>query len=322
MPKKKYILDSTTLQFLQHKPAWTDKLIRVAAFFGVSILLTFFYVFVFNHLFGSPKEKILNERLGELKFQYSLLDRRIENNQKILADLRSTDNSSYRPVLDMPLIPESMEEVGSGGVDKYVNLSGFDYSDLMIGTDSKLEDLKTQTNIQYNSFNELTGKANDWKAMWDHLPYFRPVDMVQRVGDGFHYRDKHPVLGIGRWHFGQDFPCPIGTKVYATGGGKVIFAGSDGDGFGNKIIIDHGFGYKTIYGHLSRINVKPGDVVNRGDRIGLSGTTGISSGPHLHYQIELYGQPVNPLSYLSNELTEEEYFKILGVKIESDSSKK
>ncbi|HPT11182.1 MAG TPA: M23 family metallopeptidase [Bacteroidales bacterium] len=322
MPKKKYILDSTTLQFLQHKLAWTDKLIRVAAFFGVSILLTFFYVFVFNHLFGSPKEKILNERLAELKFQYSLIDRRIENNRKILADLRSTDNSSYRPVLDLPLIPETSEEGGSGGVDKYGNLSGFDYSDLMVATDSKLEDLKTQTNIQYNSFNELTTKANDWKTMWDHLPYFRPVDMVQRVGDGYHFRDKHPVLGIGRWHFGQDFPCPSGTKVYATGGGKVVFAGNDGDGFGNKIIIDHGFGYKTIYGHLSRINIKAGDVVNRGDKIGLSGTTGISSGPHLHYQIELYGQPVNPLSYLSNELTEEEYFKILGVQIESDSSKK
>jgi murein DD-endopeptidase MepM/ murein hydrolase activator NlpD len=322
MPKKKYILDSTTLQFLQHKLAWSDKLVRVGAWFGISILLTLVYIFIFNHLFGSPKEKILNEQLAELKFKYSILDRRIENNQKILSDLRSTDNSSYRPVLDLPLIPETMSEGGSGGIDKYSNLTGFNYSDIMIASDSRLEDLKTQTNIQYNSFNELAVKAKDWKQMWDHLPYFRPVDMVQRVGDGFHFREKHPVLGIGRWHWGQDFPCPYGTKVYATGAGKVVFAGNDGDGFGNKIIINHGYGYTTIYGHLSAINTKAGVEVKRGEKIGLSGSTGISSGPHLHYQIELYGQPVNPLSYLSNELTEEEYFKILGVRIDSASSKK
>jgi murein DD-endopeptidase MepM/ murein hydrolase activator NlpD len=313
MRKRKYILDSTSLQFLQHRPVWTDRLLRVSAGFGVSILIAFVYIFIFNHLFGSPKEKILNRQLDELKFNYVMLDRKMDKTQEVLADLRSTDNSTFRPILDLSSIPESMSEGGSGGTDKYSDLTGFDNSDMLIDTRSKFEDIKTQTNIQFNSFVELSKKATDWKNMWDCLPYFRPVDVIHRVGDGFHYRDKHPVLGIGKWHFGQDFPCPIGTKVYATGAGTVLLAASEGDGYGKKIIIDHGYGYRTLYGHLSRFNVKSGQKVKRGDLIGFSGTTGISSGPHLHYQIDLYGEHVNPLGYFTDDLTEEEYFKIVGL---------
>lgn len=321
MPKRKYILDSSTLQFLQHRLAWTDRLLRASVGFGVSILIAFIYIFIFTRLFGSPKEAALNNQLDEIKFRYAMLERKMDKTKTVLADLRSTDNSSYRPILDLNQIPETMAEGGSGGIDKFSDLSGFDNSDLMIRTRSDFEDIKTQTSIQFNSFNELEEKAGKWKEMWENLPYFRPVDVVYRMGDGYHFREKHPVLGTPRWHFGQDFPCPKGTKVYATGGGKIIFAASEGDGYGKKIIIDHGYGYRTLYGHLSGYNVKPGDKVKRGDLIGFSGTSGLSSGPHLHYQIDLYGEHVNPLSYVSNDLTEEDYFKIIGVSIDSQDKK-
>lgn len=321
MPRKKYILDSSTLQFLQHRPAWTDNLLKASAGLGISILLAVVYIFIFTHLFGSPKETLLNSRIEETKFKYAMLERRMSNAQAVLADLRSTDNSSFRPVLDLEQIPETMDEGGSGGTDRYGNLSGFDYSDMMIDANTRLEDIKTQANIQYNSFNDLKDEATSWKEMWANLPYFRPVDVVYRMGDGFHFRDKHPVLGTSRWHFGQDFPCPSGTKVYATGGGRIMFAASEGDGYGKKIIIDHGYGYRTLYGHLSGYSVKQGQVVKRGDLIGFSGTTGISSGPHLHYQIDLYGEHVNPLAYVTNDLSEEEYFKIIGVSIDSADKK-
>lgn len=320
MGKRKYILDSTSLQFLQHRPAWTDRLMRASVGFGISILIAFVYIFIFNHTFGSPKEKLLEKQLDEVKFRYTMLDRKMDKTREVLIDLRSTDNSRYRPILDLSSIPATMAEGGSGGTDKYGDLSGFENSDMLIATRAKFEDIKTQTNIQYNSFGELSTKAADWKNMWDHLPYFRPVDVVHRVGDGFHYRDHHPVLGIGKWHFGQDFPCPIGTKVYATGAGTVLLAASEGDGYGKKIMIDHGYGYRTLYGHLSGFNVKPGQTVKRGDLIGFSGTTGVSSGPHLHYQIDLYGEHVNPLGYFTNDMTEEEYFKVVGLL--PDSTKK
>jgi len=147
--------------------------------------------------------------------------------------------------------------------------------------------------------------------MLEHLPYIRPVNVTLRLGDGMKFREKHPVLGSPRWHFGQDFCCPIGTEVHATGAGVVAYAGNQRDGFGIKVVIDHGYGYRTIYGHLSEFNVRQGQKVSRGDFIGLSGNTGTSTGPHLHYQIDLFGEHVNPLWYFQDNLTEDEYFMML-----------
>jgi murein DD-endopeptidase MepM/ murein hydrolase activator NlpD len=129
-------------------------------------------------------------------------------------------------------------------------------SEMMMKVRSKFEDLRTQTNIQYNSLTELTARADEWKEMWAHLPYIRPVNVTMRLGDGMKFREKHPVLGSPRWHFGQDFCCPEGTEVHATGAGIVAYAGNQRDGFGIKVVIDHGYGYRTIYGHLSEYNVR------------------------------------------------------------------
>ncbi|MDX9773156.1 MAG: M23 family metallopeptidase [Bacteroidales bacterium] len=269
------------------------------------------YSFIFHRVVGSPKEEILGQRVDEIKLKYSLLEKKIDYTTSAITDLRSSDNSSYRAVLDLPLIPEDISEGGSGGTFKFGDLSGYLNTDMMISVRSKFEDLKTQTNIQYNSLSELTEKAGEWKEMWAHLPYIRPVDVTMKLGDGLKFREHHPVLGSPRWHFGQDFRCPIGTEVHATGAGVVYFAGNENDGFGNKVVIDHGYGYRTIYGHLSKCIVKRGDKVTRGDFIGLSGTTGTSTGPHLHYQIDLFGEHVNPLWYFADNLTEDEYFQML-----------
>ncbi|HUW92777.1 MAG TPA: M23 family metallopeptidase [Bacteroidales bacterium] len=312
MPKgRKYILDKSNLQFLQHRRKWSEKLIRTAAFFAVSLLLTAAYGFVFERLFGSPKQELLTQRVEEMKLKYNLMERKIDRSSELISDLRITDNASYRAILDLPQIPESIDEGGSGGIDKLGDLAGYINTELMIEVKSKFEDLKTQTNIQYNSLNELTVKVEEWKDMWAHLPYIRPVNVTMPIGDGFKFREHHPVLGTPRWHYGQDFRCPIGTKVYATGAGMVYQADNENDGYGNKMIIDHGYGYRSLYGHLSKFVVKPGQKVKRGDLIAYSGNTGLTSGPHLHYQIDLFGEHVNPLSYFADNLTEEEYFKML-----------
>jgi len=311
LKRKNYVFDAGSLQFLRHRRNTSEKLIRFSVWFGLSILITVFYAFIFHRLFGSPKEELLAQKVDEMKLKYSLLERKIDYSSAVIADLRSTDNSSYRAVLDLPLIPEDISEGGSGGTFRFGDLTGYMNSDMMVALSSKFEDLKTQTNIQYNSLTELTGKAADWKEMWAHLPYIRPVNVSMLLGDGMKFREKHPVLGSPRWHFGQDFRCPIGTEVYATGAGIVYYAGNDNDGFGIKVVIDHGYGYRTIYGHLSEYRVRRGQKVTRGDFIGLSGNTGISSGPHLHYQIDLFGAHVNPLWYFDDSLTEDEYFMML-----------
>jgi murein DD-endopeptidase MepM/ murein hydrolase activator NlpD len=311
LKRRKYVFDAANLQYLQHKRKPGEKLLRFTLWFSLSVLLTLFYSFVFHRIVGSPKQELLEKRIDEVKLSYSLLERKIDVSSALIADLRASDNYAYRPVLDLELIPENISEGGSGGTFKFGDLTGYMNSDLMISVRSKFEDLRTETNIQYNSLTELTEKAADWKEMWAHLPYIRPVNVTMRLGDGLKFRDVHPVLGSPRWHFGQDFRCPVGTEVYATGAGVVYFAGNEHDGFGNKVVIDHGYGYRTIYGHLSEWKVKRGDKVTRGDLIAISGNTGVTTGPHLHYQIDLFGEHVNPLWYFSDNLSEEEYFRML-----------
>lgn len=309
--RKNYVFDTDNLQFMQHRRNWSERLVRFSVWIALSVVATLFYSVIFHHLFGSPKEELLQQRVDELKLSYTLLARQIDHSSQIVADLRSSDNASYRAVLDMPQIPSDISEGGAGGTNRVTDLSGYKNSDMMMMVRSKFEDLRTQTNIQYNSLTELTARADEWKEMWAHLPYIRPVNVTMRLGDGMKFRERHPVLGSPRWHFGQDFCCPEGTEVHATGAGIVAYAGNQHDGFGIKVVIDHGYGYRTIYGHLSEFNVRRGQKVNRGDFIALSGNTGTSTGPHLHYQIDLFGEHVNPLWYFEDGMTEEEYFMMI-----------
>lgn len=309
--RKNYVFDHANLQFLQHRGKGSEKLLRFALWLSLSIVATLFYSLVFHRLFGSPKEELLQQEVDELRLRYTLLEKHIDRSSAAIAEMRSSDNTSYRAVLDMPLIPSDISQGGAGGTNRSADMTGYLYSDLMIRVRSKFDNLKTQTNIQYNSFTEVTQQADEWKEMWAHLPYIRPVNVTMRLGDGMKFREKHPVLGSPRWHFGQDFCCPIGTEVHATGAGIVSYAGNDQDGYGIKVVIDHGYGYQTIYGHLSEFSVRRGQKVSRGDFIGLSGNTGTSTGPHLHYQIDLFGEHVNPLWYFQDNLTEDEYFMML-----------
>ncbi|HWR75065.1 MAG TPA: M23 family metallopeptidase [Bacteroidales bacterium] len=311
LKRNKYIFDTSDLRFLQHKRKWGEKLIRFSVFFGASILLTVCYSFVFHRVAGYPNQEKLERKIEEIKLDYSLLERKIDYSSAVIADMRSSDNNTYRSILDLEEIPSDISEGGAGGTFRFGDMTGYTNTDMMIGIRSKFEDLRTETNIQYNSLTSLTEAAADWKDMWAHLPYIRPVNVTMRLGDGMKFREHHPVWGSPRWHFGQDFCCPIGTEVYATGAGTVYYAGNQNDGFGIKVVIDHGYGYRSIYGHLSQLTVKRGQKVKRGDFIGLSGTTGTSTGPHLHYQIDLYGSHVNPLWYFEDGLSEDEYFEML-----------
>jgi murein DD-endopeptidase MepM/ murein hydrolase activator NlpD len=225
-------------------------------------------------------------------------------------NLEMSDENRYRPVLDMDTVPQSFRNMGTGGVNKFDELEGYDNSLMMISFRKKVEDLRNRTTIQYESFRAIDETKDEWKREMEYLPMISPVNVIYRLGDGLKFRDKHPVLGTPQWHHGQDFSTPYGTEVFATGSGKVIEAGWSG-GFGNCIVIDHGYGYRSTYGHLSNIRVSTGMNVKRGDKIGLTGSTGTSSGPHLHYQIDLFGQYKNPLYYFNNDLSEDEYFEMI-----------
>lgn len=310
MPDHKYFLDITDLQYKQVKLAWKDKFMRIFLWLTLSIAIAVLYGIIFKNIFGSPKEKVLSQEIEDLRLQYTLLERQVDNSEEILKSLKLSDDSRYRPVLDMDTIPESYRKAGYGGVNRFEDLAGYDNTDLMVSFRERIQDIRNRSTVQYESFKSITEQTEEWEREMEYLPMICPVNVIYRRGDGMKYREVHPVLGTPQWHHGQDFSTPYGTEVYATGSGRVIEAGWNG-GFGNCIVIDHGYGYQSTYGHLSNIRVSVGMNVKRGDLIALTGSTGTSSGPHLHYQIDLYGKHKNPLYFFNDDLTEDEYFEMI-----------
>jgi len=310
MSSRKYFLDLSDLQYKRVKLPWKNKLIRFTIGSLVCVAVTLLYTAIINDMLGSPKEKVLSQEIESLKLEYSLMGREIDNSVRILDDLEQSDGNRYRPILDMDSIPSSIRNMGVGGINRYDELEGYDNSSLMLSFRAKVEEIRNRTTVQFESFKAIEERKNEWKREMEYLPMISPVNVIYRLGDGMKFREKHPVLGTPQWHHGQDFSTPYGTKVYATGSGKVIEAGWN-SGYGNCIVIDHGYGYRSTYGHLSKISVSVGLNVKRGDLIALSGSTGTSTGPHLHYQIDLFGQHKNPLYYFNNDLTEDEYFEMI-----------
>lgn len=312
MGKRKYFLDLNDLQYKQIRHPFWKKLFHCILWFGGSVAVTAFYVSVIHNYFGSPKEHVLDQQIENLQLKYSLANRELDFSMKNIKSLEKSDEIRYRPILKMEGIPEIIRNPGFGGVDRLRDLNGYLNSDLMLSTRERIEEMKNMTNVQNESFTSINDKAAEWKFEMDHLPAISPVDPSFRLGDGYRFREKHPVLGYGRMHYGQDFYVPYGTKVYATGDGKVIESGNNGGGFGNVVMIDHGYGLTSIYAHLSKINVPKDINVKRGDMIGLSGSSGsLSTGPHLHYQINKYGSPVKAIDFFNNDITEQEFQEMI-----------
>jgi len=311
LQNRKYILDLTDLQYKQVRLPWKKKLLRFVLWFAISIIIAIFYGSVFEKIFGSPKENLLSQQVENLKLQYSLIGRQLDNTMASLNSLRLSDDIRFRPILDMDSIPGSIRKAGYGGVDRFRDLAGYMNSDLLISYKSKIEDIKNLENVQSESFKTLKERSSEWKREMDHFPGISPVSVKFSLGDGYKFRAIHPVLGTPRMHNGQDFSVPYGTDVYATGDGSIVESGWNSGGFGNCIVIDHGYGLQTVYGHLSEIKVVRGQNVKRGDLIGISGSTGLSSCPHLHYQVEKLGMHMNPINFFNNDMSYEEYNEMI-----------
>jgi murein DD-endopeptidase MepM/ murein hydrolase activator NlpD len=305
--KHKYILDLSDLQYKQIRLPFKKKILHFLLWFSASLILAAIYGTFIENIFGSPKEKLLSQQVENLKLQYTLIGKELDNSISALNSFRLSDDKRYRPILDMDSVPESYRRAGYGGVDRYSDLKGYLNSDLLIEFKSKIDEIKVRATVQKESFSSIAEMSAEWKREMDHFPGISPVSVNFKLGDGYRWRTIHPVLGTPRMHNGQDFEVPYGTEVYATGDGSVIESGWNTGGFGNCIVIDHGYGLQTVYGHLSDIKVTNGQNVKRGDLIGISGSSGLSSGPHLHYQVEQFGTHTNPVNFFNSDVTVEEY---------------
>lgn len=314
MPKTKYKFNHETLSFDRIRLGLRQTFLRLFGYFVASLFLAGIYGFIFAFIFDSPKEKALKREIAQLSLQYELMNREMENVEKVLTHLQETDDNLYRTIFESEPVPSSYREGGIGGVNRYEDLEGFSNSELVVETARRLDRIRKKIYVQSQSFDELIAYAREKEEMLSSIPAIQPVSNhdLKRTASGFGYR-IHPIYKISKFHAGMDFTAPTGTDIYATGNGVVREVKSERRELGNHVIIDHGFGYQTIYAHMDRFNVREGQKVKRGDIIGFVGSTGLSTAPHLHYEVHVNGTAVNPALYYFNDLTPEEYEKMLEI---------
>lgn len=308
MAKTGYKFNPESLSFDKIQLSIRAILLRILAYFIGSLIIAVIYGFIFALFVDSPKEKALKREIAQMTLQYELIHREMTNLEKVIEHLQKTDDNLYRTIFEAEPIPATLREGGVGGINRYNELEGFDNSIIVIETTELLDKLRKKVYIQSKSFDELINLAKEKEEMLRSIPAIIPISTrdLTRVASGYGLR-IHPIYKITKFHSGMDFTAPSGTDVYATGNGTVVSVLSSKRGMGNHIIINHGFGYTSVYAHLDRFNVRTGQKVNRGDVIGFVGNTGLSIAPHLHYEIKLNGNTVNPVNYYFNDLSPAEY---------------
>lgn len=310
MSKVKYYYDSETLAYRKIEP----KKGRRLGFFLLYILGMFLGGFILLLIYfnipgiETPRERMLRRELANMELQFELLNKKMTDVEEVLSNIAERDNSIYRLYFEAEPIPESQRKAGFGGINRYKDLEGFDNSTLLISTHRRMDVLTRQLIVQSKSLDEITKLAEEKENLLASIPAIQPVDTedLTHIASGYGWRTD-PFTKARKFHWGMDFTAPTGTPVYATGDGKVIKADNRASGYGNHIVIDHGFGYETLYAHLHRYNVKVNQRVKRGDIIGFVGSTGRSQAPHLHYEVFKDGQRINPINFYYGTMTAEEF---------------
>jgi murein DD-endopeptidase MepM/ murein hydrolase activator NlpD len=322
MAKQKYKFNPELLKYDEISLSFRDKFLNFLAYLSTSIVLAVVYFLVFSYFFDLPKEKILKREVNKLTLQYEILNKQLDHIGNVLADIQNRDDNIYRVVFNADPIPKSIRTAGFGGVNRYSELEGYWNSEIIVETTRRLDILKKQLYVQSTSYDEIINLALNKEDMLSCIPSIQPVAIrdARRIGGYFGMR-LHPILKIRRHHDGIDFSAPTGTDVYATGNGvvvKVINSRRRTD-YGTYIEIDHGYGYRTLYAHLDKTLVKQGQQVKRGDVIGLVGNTGMSTAPHLHYEIKRNNRPIDPINYFYGDLSPEEFDAMIEMSMQGGS---
>jgi len=311
MAKLKFHFNPETLSYEQVEHTLAHKLTQflVHAVSGLFSGLLFFFIFV--TFIDSPEEKQLVTEKRHVEAQYKLLHRQFDDMQEVLNDLQERDDNLYRVIFQAEPIPFSVRKATATNSEYYEQLLDMTNSEIVVETTHKLSELKKQLYIQSKSYDDIILLAQNKEKMLENIPAIQPVlnKNLKCMASGYGWRID-PVYHTRRFHAGMDFAAAVGANIYATGNGRVVTAGWK-QGYGNCVEINHGFGYLTLYGHMSAIKVRNGQSVKRGDVIGLVGSTGKSTGPHLHYEVHLRGEIMNPQNYYFLDLTPAEYDRMV-----------
>lgn len=309
--KKKYYFNPETTNYEEIKTTFTYRLRSFLYHILSGILLGFGFFLLFVTVIKSPDEKALELINRRIEGQYKALEIQTEEMQEILNDLQTRDNNLYRVIYQTEQIPLESRQTPTNNIDYYNDLRKKTNSEIVVNTAKKINKIKKQLYVQSKSYDELVSLIKSHEKMMAAIPAIQPIANkdLTRIASGFGWRID-PIYRTRRFHSGMDFSAPTGTAIYATGNGTVVYSGWR-QGYGNSITINHGYGYETLYGHMSKLIAQVGQTVNRGETIGLVGNTGKSTGPHLHYEVHLRGKVMDPRNYYFMDLTPEEYDRMI-----------
>lgn len=308
MAKIRYHFNTKSLKIEKVQTTLKQKLTRLLYVLASGLVFATAVLILAYNFIESPKERMMQREIDQYELQYKILNDRLAQVQKVVTDLQDRDDNIYRVIFESEPIPSSVRKAGFGGADRYSRLEGFKNSEIITNTTQKLDLITSQLYVQSKSFDEVFGLAKRKEELIAAIPAIQPVSNkdLRRIGSYFGYRTD-PFYKVTKFHEGIDFTATIGTDVYATGDGTVTQVERSYGGYGNCITINHGFGYQTVYAHLSKMGVRRGEKIKRGQVIGQVGNTGKSTSPHLHYEVHKGGKPVDPINFFFNDITPEEY---------------
>ncbi len=321
MSKINYKFNSKSLSFEKITVPVRKRVWKVISYLATGLVFATITIILAYKYLDSPKEKQLKRENAEMAVQFELLNGRLDEITKVLADIQERDNNVYRTIFEAEPIPASIRQAGFGGVDRYKELQGYDNSELLIETSKRLDRISKQLYIQSKSFDEVAALVKGKEKLLASIPAIQPISNkdLRHQPSGFGWR-THPIYKTAEFHPGMDFAAAQGTEIYATGDGTVERADALAQGYGNHVVINHGYGYKTLYGHMNSMVVRAGQQVKRGQLIGYVGSTGLSTAPHVHYEVVKAGEKMNPINYYYNDLTPEQYQKLIELSSQSSQS--
>lgn len=319
MTKYKFHFDPETLSYKKVKISLKERIYKSLPKFASSTILGVLFFIALSLVIKSPVEKQAEEDRQNLMMEFDYLNRKMAEAEASLNEIQKFDDNVFRTFFGATPVPSSVRNAGYGGIDRYKKYEGSSYSSTVKNAAQRLDVIKRKMVVQSKSFDEIIELVQNKEKMMACIPAIQPIALKEltRFGSAYGLR-MHPILGYKRKHNGIDLTAPRGTKIYAAGNGVVTRADYAG-GYGNCVRINHGYGYQTRYAHMHTMTVRPGQKVKRGDVIGTVGSTGLSTSPHLHYEVLINGKYVNPVNFYYNDLTEEEYDKMIEMSANSET---
>jgi murein DD-endopeptidase MepM/ murein hydrolase activator NlpD len=321
LKKVKYFYNTHTLRYEKLEVPLRVKLLRVFGFLATALVTAAIIVWFGFRYIGSPNERIIRQQLQDYEYNYSLLQKQVEDLEQQMDELEKRDNQVYRQIFEADPIPDSARTEEIEKSREITLVSSLNDNQLVRSVSDQLRTMAARIVYQEKSYDEIEEMIRNKEKLLASIPAIQPVTNkgLAHIASGFGSRID-PVYKVAKFHAGLDFAAPQGTPIYATADGRVKEAGHEVGGYGNHVVLNHGYGYETLYGHMVRIKARVGRTVRRGEIIGWVGNTGKSTGPHCHYEVHKNGNAVDPIYYFYNDLTPEQFDRMLKISAASNQS--